>query len=555
MSATDDGQPYISASKIRKQYAVANNTLRGFANSGRVRAIRLSERGKRLYSLPDIRRLFQLRSTTAEAGAQRKKIVYCRVSSQKQKEDLVRQRELLSNAYPSHEVVKDIGSGINFNRRGLVAILERAVRGELEEVVVAHRDRLCRIAFELVETVLRACHCRLVVHEHALDAAAADSSGGESSTAELQQDLLAIVTLSPATTALVQHIVDSELAQQHQQKAATRRAEQMTKKKRSQEQMAAVEARCSKKAAVAAVKAGTVARRVVLFPTKEQKHQLQKAFEACRWVYNKCVEALNANKKTAIKALRERFVNKAAWGRICSEVDVEWADIPYEVRDGALRDAIKAKTSTEAHLDNEAAVAGKPESTKKWVFKFRKKKEIIESLQLRKRDLNGGNAWFARLFGTKGDRSATRTKSGNCLPSQFASDVRLIHDKRLGVYSITIAVLPCCRRQPSLLLAARRHGRGGRDDDGATDRRVARGLDRPGMPDVPDSLRHEHRRRAQARRANRARAVADREQAPLTAAPHGQASPRIFSSPTPAPHPAAYATCCTAPRAASPSPC
>ena len=217
----------------------------------------------------------------------------------------------------------------------------------------------------------------------------------------------------------------------------------MTKKGMSPEQMAAVEARCSKKAAVAAVKAGTVARRVVLFPTKEQKHQLQKAFEACRWVYNKCVEALNANKKTAIKALRERFVNKAAWGRICSEVDVEWADIPYEVRDGALRDAIKAKASTEAHLDNEAAVAGKPESTKKWVFKFRKKKEIIESLQLRKRDLNGGNAWFARLFGTKGDRSATRTKSGNCLPSQFASDVRLIHDKRLGVYFITIAVLPC----------------------------------------------------------------------------------------------------------------
>ena len=85
----------------------------------------------------------------------------------------------------------------------------------------------------------------------------------------------------------------------------------MTKKGMSPEQMAAVEARCSKKAAVAAVKAGTVARRVVLFPTKEQKHQLQKAFEACRWVYNKCADALNANKKTAIKALRERFANKA----------------------------------------------------------------------------------------------------------------------------------------------------------------------------------------------------------------------------------------------------
>ena len=100
MSATDDGQPYISASKIRKQYAVANNTLRGFANSGRVRAIRLGEHGKRLYSLPEIRRLFQLRSATAEAGTQRKKVIYCRVFSLKQKEDLVHQREFLSNAHP-----------------------------------------------------------------------------------------------------------------------------------------------------------------------------------------------------------------------------------------------------------------------------------------------------------------------------------------------------------------------------------------------------------------------------------------------------------------------
>jgi len=187
------GEPFVTAMSIRRQYRVANNTLRTWADAKRVRIVRFGAAGKRLYSLPDIRDLLQVPATETPAGLPvlrpRSKIVYCRVSSQKQKEDLVRQRALLVARYPQHEVVEDIASGVNFHRRGLVAILERAIHGDVEEVVVAYRDRLCRIAYELVETVLRACRCRLVVLDADLGPGPRD---GEQS--ELQEDLMAIVT-------------------------------------------------------------------------------------------------------------------------------------------------------------------------------------------------------------------------------------------------------------------------------------------------------------------------------------------------------------------------
>lgn len=56
----------------------------------------------------------------------------------------------LREAYPEYEVIKDIGSGINFKRIGLQHLLEAVFRGEVSEVVVAHRDRLSRFGYDLI---------------------------------------------------------------------------------------------------------------------------------------------------------------------------------------------------------------------------------------------------------------------------------------------------------------------------------------------------------------------------------------------------------------------
>jgi predicted site-specific integrase-resolvase len=62
--------------------------------------------------------------------------------------------------------------------------LELAVSGELEEIVVAHRDRLCRFAFELIEFIFSQTKTRIIV---------LDSEDGKSSEQELADDVLSII--------------------------------------------------------------------------------------------------------------------------------------------------------------------------------------------------------------------------------------------------------------------------------------------------------------------------------------------------------------------------
>jgi predicted site-specific integrase-resolvase len=85
----------------------------------------------------------------------KKTFCYCRVSTPKQKEDLERQVAYMKEKYPDIEIIKDIGSGINFKRKGLLKILDYAHRGLLNEVIIAYKDRLCRFGFELFQHLLK----------------------------------------------------------------------------------------------------------------------------------------------------------------------------------------------------------------------------------------------------------------------------------------------------------------------------------------------------------------------------------------------------------------
>ena len=82
------------------------------------------------------------------------RICYVRVSSNKQKDDLERQIKYMKRRYPTHKIVKDIGSGINLNRRGLNKIIDWAIEGKIKEVV-AHKDRLTRFGYSQVERIIK----------------------------------------------------------------------------------------------------------------------------------------------------------------------------------------------------------------------------------------------------------------------------------------------------------------------------------------------------------------------------------------------------------------
>ena len=148
-------------------------TLKKWARDGRIDYI-LTEGSQRRYDVDS----YLGQSNPAQT------VCYCRVSSKKQSADLDRQVAFMRERYPDAEIVSDV-AGLNFKRKGLLAILERLHQEDKLRVVVAYRDRLARFGTELIETLLERNGGELVVLNQR------DLSSEE----ELTTDLLAILTL------------------------------------------------------------------------------------------------------------------------------------------------------------------------------------------------------------------------------------------------------------------------------------------------------------------------------------------------------------------------
>lgn len=177
---------YINATDIRRQFSISKSTLRGWADTNVVRSVRFGGTGKRLYHVADIRKHLGCSDNKPQ---EKEAFIYARVSSAHQKEDLRRQIEDLREAYPNHSIASDIASGINFKRKGLNTILDKAISGLVSEVVVMHKDRLCRFGAELIQFVFDKVGTRLVVHRKGIQ------EQTTSGTQELAEDLLAITTV------------------------------------------------------------------------------------------------------------------------------------------------------------------------------------------------------------------------------------------------------------------------------------------------------------------------------------------------------------------------
>jgi predicted site-specific integrase-resolvase len=86
---------------------------------------------------------------------EKQNICYVRVSTQEQKNDLEHQKEYMIKKYPKYEIIEDIGSGINFNRKGLRKIIKLGIEGKINKLVIAYKDRLTRFGFEFIEDLIK----------------------------------------------------------------------------------------------------------------------------------------------------------------------------------------------------------------------------------------------------------------------------------------------------------------------------------------------------------------------------------------------------------------
>lgn len=191
---------FLKSEEASKYFGVSQNTIRRWGDQNLINVIRTdtssgSGYGHRRYDVSSYKKNTENISTNAKeenvTGEIPKTnqnlsstVCYCRVSSVKQKDDLKRQTEFMQEKYPTYEVITDIGSGINFKRAGLLKLIKRAISGNLKTVVVAHKDRLARFGFELIEWLLNEYNVELVV---------LDKENFKTPESELAEDLVSII--------------------------------------------------------------------------------------------------------------------------------------------------------------------------------------------------------------------------------------------------------------------------------------------------------------------------------------------------------------------------
>ena len=132
-----------------KELGVRRETLRRWEQDGKIDPPERTPSGQRRYDLGKLRALAPHKTPSS-----RQTLLYARVSSHDQKEDLVRQVALLesfsaANGW-SYEVLQDLGSGLNYHKRGLRLLIRRICSGEVGRLVITHKDRLLRFGSELV---------------------------------------------------------------------------------------------------------------------------------------------------------------------------------------------------------------------------------------------------------------------------------------------------------------------------------------------------------------------------------------------------------------------
>jgi putative resolvase len=179
----------VRISEAARILGVTVDTLRRWEAAGKIEVQR-TPGGHRRYDLDQLRGIARNRPPDP---SRRLTIGYARVSSRDQKEDLERQAMVVSEFCARqgwvHEVIKDLGSGMNYNKKGLRLLIKRICTGEVGRLVVTHKDRLLRFGSELVFALCEQFGVEVVI---------INRSEESSYEEDLVQDVLEVITVFSA---------------------------------------------------------------------------------------------------------------------------------------------------------------------------------------------------------------------------------------------------------------------------------------------------------------------------------------------------------------------
>lgn len=177
---------YHSIGEFANKIGKTVQTLRNWDKNGTLKPSHITSGGTRYYSQEQLNHFLGLKSKT---NIDKKIIGYCRVSSHKQKDDLERQIEnvrayMYAKGY-QFEIISDIGSGINYNKKGLNQLIDMVTNSEVDKIVVLYKDRLIRFGYELIENICEKYGTTIEVIDNT----------EKTEEQELVEDLIQIVTV------------------------------------------------------------------------------------------------------------------------------------------------------------------------------------------------------------------------------------------------------------------------------------------------------------------------------------------------------------------------
>lgn len=171
----------MKSKEVLSMLGISRVTLCRYVKLGKIRVVELPN-GYYDYNREDVYKIKGL-------DIKRKKVIYARVSTSKQKKDLENQIETITayvnkNGYGIDEVYSDIASGMNLDRKGFTKLLSAVMANEIDEVFISYKDRLARLDFDFLTRLFTQYGTKITV---------INSSENKSAEEELFEDLMNVI--------------------------------------------------------------------------------------------------------------------------------------------------------------------------------------------------------------------------------------------------------------------------------------------------------------------------------------------------------------------------
>lgn len=179
---------YLSGKEVKDIFNITDPTLYQWRKKNKLEFIKISDR-KFLYKTSSILKLLN-KEDEIKKETTKKYVIYTRVSNTKQKGDLLKQQQIITDFINSKGIIPDlilseIASGMNENRAEFNKLVDMVINNEVDTVFITYKDRLTRFGFEYFENLFKKFNTKIVVLNNTINQ--------ESFEKELTGDLVSII--------------------------------------------------------------------------------------------------------------------------------------------------------------------------------------------------------------------------------------------------------------------------------------------------------------------------------------------------------------------------